>query len=484
MSFTMNHSTPDNTPPRRASGLRRGLALLLLLASGLAWPATQPGIEGNIAQQEKAYRDAINSIEAVHGAYGPGLSEQIFSLGTALQSQGRHEEAVKLFKRGVHLARINDGLYSAQQLPLLQGQVASHIAMGQYAEADERQHYMYRVQLRTMDNSQVRTQALMQQAKWQYNAYQLGLGEAGFLRLMAMWDLYRLALTDTMDREGDESPALLPPLQGMLQAQYLIAAYQPEEGYSGADDLGARQQLHRFNAYRAQSYEKGSAVIMAIYDIEQKQEEALLPGAATETVAEPESETETETETETAAESKPEKETESISFAEAELDQQPVATTGTAAVPEDAQAPPQDGEANPGLASARALVRLGDWRLWHEEKEQALQAYGDAIAELVQRDDAQPRIEQIFAEPVALPNLDGLRPLPPAATSAESNILLEFGVTKRGRVVDLERVDENEVNTAQANRLMRKLRKTKFRPRFEDGEPVDTEKMVRAYGIE
>ncbi len=38
--------------------------------------------------------------------------------------------------------------------------------------------------------------------------------------------------------------------------------------------------------------------------------------------------------------------------------------------------------------------------------------------------------------------------------------------------------------TAQANRLMRKLRKTKFRPRFENGEPVDTEKMVRAYGIE
>ena len=88
---------------------------------------------------------------------------------------------------------------------------------------------------------------------------------------MSMWDLYRLALNDIIDREGEDSPDLLPPLQGMLQAQYLIAAYQPEEGYSGADDLGARQQLHRFNAYRAQSYDKGSAVILAIYDVEQKQ---------------------------------------------------------------------------------------------------------------------------------------------------------------------------------------------------------------------
>ena len=478
----MKHSTPDNILLRRAIVPRRGLALLLLLTSSLAWPAPQPGLAVNTAQQEKAYRDAIKGIESVHGAYGPGLSEQILSLGTTLQSQGRHEEAVQLFKRGVHLARINDGLYSAQQLPLLQGQVASHIALGQYAEADERQHYMYRVQLRTMDNSQVRTQALMQQAKWQYNAYQLGLGEAGFLRLMAMWDLYRLALTDTLDREGETSPALLPPLQGMLRAQYLIAAYQPEDGYSGADDLGARQQLHRFNAYRAQSYEKGNAVIMAIYDIEQKQEEAQPTQAATETVAA--AEIETDTDTETSTESKPETETESLSFAPAELGQPPVAPNGTTAVAEDAQAPAQGGEANPGLASARALVMLGDWRLWHEEREQAFKAYGDAIAELVQRDDAQLQIDRVFAEPVALPDLDGLRPLPPPAASAESNILLEFGVTHKGRVVDLERIDENEVNTAQANRLMRKLRKTKFRPRFENGEPVDTEKMVRAYGIE
>ena len=40
-----------------------------------------------------------------------------------------------------------------------------------------------------------------------------------------------------------------------------------------------------------------------------------------------------------------------------------------------------------------------------------------------------------------------------------------------------------QVNTALANRVMRKLRKTLFRPRFEEGEPVDTETIVRAYEI-
>jgi hypothetical protein len=68
--------------------------------------------------------------------------------------------------------------------------------------------------------------------------------------------------------------------------------------------------------------------------------------------------------------------------------------------------------------------------------------------------------------------------------TAEANILLEFGVDERGRVVNLERLDEIEGSDARAHRLMRKLRKTKFRPRFEAGQPVETEKIVRAFSIE
>jgi len=138
-----------------------------------------------------------------------------------------------------------------------------------------------------------------------------------------------------------------------------------------------------------------------------------------------------------------------------------------------------------GLATARALTMLGDWRLWHEEREEAMQAYGEAIAELNKRDDAQLQIARLFGEPVALPNLDGVRQLAEVEEPGLGDILLEFGVTERGRVVDLERIDDNEdVNQAQANRVMRQLRKTRFRPRFDAGQPVITEKVVRAYEVD
>jgi hypothetical protein len=51
-------------------------------------------------------------------------------------------------------------------------------------------------------------------------------------------------------------------------------------------------------------------------------------------------------------------------------------------------------------------------------------------------------------------------------------------------VINLARLDENTESDGNANRLMRKLRKTRFRPRFEAGERRETEKLVRAYVIE
>jgi hypothetical protein len=377
----------------------------------------EPPADGPVVSQssyERPYREAIGQLETERGAYADGLSEQLLSLGLTLQRQGRHGEALDLFKRGAHLARINYGLYSAEQLPLLQAEIASHMATGKLAKADERQQYMYRVQMRTLDSGASRAAALMQQAGWQFSAYRLEVGGPGFMRLMNMWDLYRLAVNDIVNREGQSSEGLLPPLYGMLRAQYLISEYSSEQdtGFEPGDSYSGTLEYNRFNAYRHQSYDKGRAVIQAIYELQ------------------------------------------------------------------------HEGENPDPVAAAGALVMLGDWHLWHEQRDEANQAYRDAIAELAELADAQVHIERLLGQPEALPALKGVRPLPATVAPDEGNILLEFSVNERGRVLDLERLDENEVNEGRTNRLMRRLRKTPFRPRFEQGEPVATEGMLWAYVIE
>jgi hypothetical protein len=393
--------------------LLHSLCCALALAA-FAASAGQEVAAANTASpvNERAYKDAIARIESTQGAYGAGLGEVLLGMALALQSQGRHEEAISVFKRGIHLTRVNEGLYSTAQVPLLQGEIASHIAARNYALADERHRYLYRVQTHGITSGHALTAAFLQQAHWQYEAYQLGLGDQGYNRLMNMWDLYRLALNDVIAREGENSPDLLTPLHGMLQAQYLISNYQWQESDQGSgDDVRARQNLHRFTAYQAQSYQKGNAVIAAIHGIEEKR---------------------------TGAE----------------------------------------------LAAAQATVMMGDWRLWHGDYDAAVEAYSEAQTELAQQDDAQTYIARIFGEPVVLPDIDGLRPLPPITAPERADILLEFGVNERGRVINLERLDENEEQDGRAIRLMKKLRKTKFRPRFEAGQAVETEKVVKAFSIQ
>ena len=134
------------------------------------------------------------------------------------------------------------------------------------------------------------------------------------------------------------------------------------------------------------------------------------------------------------------------------------------------------------MTSIESLILMGDWKLWHGERDGAMEAYNDALRELALRDAAQKETEQFFGAPVALPDIEGLRPLPPEVAHEQANILLEFNVTERGRVTDLERLNEvDKTFSAAANRLVKVLRRTRFRPRFAEGEAIATEKVVKAY---
>jgi hypothetical protein len=363
----------------------------------------------------RAYEQAIAELEVSEGAFSPQLSEQLLGLGLALQRNGNHAEAIQVFKRGVHLARINEGLYSRRQLALLQGEIASHVAMGAFTDADERQRYLYRVQARTLSDT-TRGEALMQHALWQRQAYEARLGEEPVTRLTRMWSLYRLALSEYVEAEGETSKDLLPPLYGMLRAQYLLSGFVGEQTTGRYRLSGVYPDEHSSQmAYRNESYKQGSAVIRAIYDVRVAQEDASL------------------------------------------------------------------------VDSIESMVMLADWKLWHGKRSDAMETYGRLFAELASQDAAKGFVEDVFSRPEPLPNIRGVRALPPPIGESERErdglLLLEFAVTDRGRVVDLERLDEYPGNDTRAEDIMRRLRQTPFRPRISDGLPVRTEGVRWAYDV-
>lgn len=236
-----------------------------------------------------SYQFYITDLESRQGAYAPGLSEQLLGLGMAYQNQGLHKEAVKVFKRAVHLARINTGLYSEEQIPILQQLISSHMAAGEYGKADERQYYLYRVQRRVYGrNTGAMSTAMLERAQWERQAYHLAVGETSFTRLLTMWELYRAALSNIAELEGQYSNSLVKPLRGLLQTQYLIAEYEGEatptfEVNGGGGEQNSLAQ-NRFSMLRNTNYRQGTAVITALRDVYVYNEEESSPKPALATL--------------------------------------------------------------------------------------------------------------------------------------------------------------------------------------------------------
>lgn len=224
-----------------------------------------------VAPDTSSYQFYIADLEGRKGPYAAGLSEQLLGLGNVYQNQGLHEEAIKVFKRGVHISRVNNGLQGAEQIPLLQGMIQSLVAQGKYDKADERQYYLYRVQRKVYKaGAPQMSNAMLQHAAWERQAYYLTVGDVAFTRLLTMWELYGAALSNIAKSEGNFSLKLLAPLDGLLHTQYMISSYSGEpQGQIVAGGL-AEANFHsqnRFGAIRASNYKQGQSVIAALREV-------------------------------------------------------------------------------------------------------------------------------------------------------------------------------------------------------------------------
>jgi hypothetical protein len=372
-----------------------------------------------VSPDTTSYQFYITDLENRHGPYAPGLSEQLLGLGMAYRKQGLYAQAAEVFKRGVHVARINEGLYSESQIPLLQGLIESLVAAGDYEAADERQYYLYRVQAEVYGRqSREMSLAMLERAEWERQAYYLSLGDTSFMRLLRMWELYSGALRNVARNEGTLSPQLLQPLEGLLETQYMISTYTPEAqtgvNTGNAPDSNYAEES-RFSMIRVSNYKQGQAVLTAMRDVYGYNEEARSP--------------------------KP----------------------------------------------AEALVQMGDWHLWHQKRDSAMEAYQKAWAELGALQDGENLQRRYFGQPTLLPDIPDMNPEPPPPAVVTGHVVVSFSVDPRGRIKNLEvlsnePVDETmEADDGDTVQLLRSLKRMQYRPRLVLGEAVQTDNLQKRY---
>jgi tetratricopeptide (TPR) repeat protein len=90
-----------------------------------------------VAEQQldiEGYEQMILQLEAENGAYNYQLAAQLIGLGMQLMEAEENRQAAAAFRRALHIIRVNDGLNSPRQIPVLDLMIESNAAINEWQE--------------------------------------------------------------------------------------------------------------------------------------------------------------------------------------------------------------------------------------------------------------------------------------------------------------------------------------------------------------
>ncbi|QFU76574.1 hypothetical protein EY643_13420 [Halioglobus maricola] len=148
------------------------------------------------------YALQLQQAELLGGPYADGLAEPLAQMGNQLFAVGNYPAAVATYRRALHILRVNDGLYSERQLPVLRQLILAFRETRDWETLDERYEYFFRVYGQGQaPYTEVRMRAALEYLRWQREALHLKLGE----KSRRLLDL--IALNERLVRELMSDPA-------------------------------------------------------------------------------------------------------------------------------------------------------------------------------------------------------------------------------------------------------------------------------------
>lgn len=95
------------------------------------------------------YRRQIAELGNSDGLFSVNLREQLEALAGLLQQTGDHAAAITELENAMHIERVNQGLFTLDQIPLVEKLIASHDSLGNFQEVNDYQEYLYYIQMKS-----------------------------------------------------------------------------------------------------------------------------------------------------------------------------------------------------------------------------------------------------------------------------------------------------------------------------------------------
>jgi len=189
-----------------------------IIDSDLSLVGTGPSI--------KDYEKLIDELEGSGGVYQVQLSEVLLGLGLAYRSLNQHTDAIAVLKRSLHITRVNDGLYSIDQLPILEQMIQTNTDLEDWESLDQNYQYLYWINRRIHGENDLELLSVIDRVgSWHINAYNLDADKTPFKHLIDADNLFAHAIEIIDKQNNPYDPRLINPLYGVALTNYQMATH-------------------------------------------------------------------------------------------------------------------------------------------------------------------------------------------------------------------------------------------------------------------
>ena len=360
------------------------------------------------------YEGVIKDLELAYGAYHDELSETLMGLGLAHYTQGNYAAAAGALQRSLHINRVNQGLHDPSQIPILQMLIRTNRALQDWSSLDQNYSYLYWINRRTYGEKDTRLlEVIYEAAQWHLEAFQGKLDDVPFQHIITAHSLFRKAVEIVEANSEPENPELITPLYASALTIYEMANFASTLFEGEQDNFGITNQADVSDVITEEQY----PLYRLIGDTYREGKQLLERVIA-------------------------------IHNAHPEL--------------------PADGR-------ALAYIHLGDWYLLFNKRTLAVETYRKAYSTAASEDELPAIIGNLFSEPRSIPALSLPSRQQDEQSQEENYVVASFDVSATGRPVNIEIIESLPADdSSMRQQAKRNIRSSRFRPRFENGQPVAT----------
>ncbi len=222
-------------------------------------------LESSLEELLEAYLHQIDRLQTLSDTYDHGLAESYSGLAQLLQAQGDHESAIDTYLQAMHIERVNNGIYSVSQEPMLRGMIDSHLAMGDMDSVSGQFEQLLWLYSKGYGESDPRLIPLVAEiSEWHLQAYANNPNRRGISHLVRSHTLVASVVERFNQPVAGGTLTMVPLLRNLVVTNFYLADHQrrypvgSREGFSmRASMAGMPEPLTQDEVLMVNSYHNG-----------------------------------------------------------------------------------------------------------------------------------------------------------------------------------------------------------------------------------